>query len=1135
MLKRAKGGLLHVGVAVKAQLKKVVKPRMRGENFRKWVGRNIDNSLLASSIDIFQVVLGLLVTIVYFNQNWTQFSPNLESTELAELQMVIGVFFTLDYIMRFYAADSRQTFFWSPFAIIDLITILPQWFEMLFESDANFKSKASAMKTLRALRFLRAYRLLVFAKTAKGRQGGVLFLTVMSIIICSAGVVQAVEACGPTDVDGKNCQTLEIYNACYFVVITIATLGYGDIAPKTSNGKVCVIFLIFFTGILLPLQISRYSDILSRETEYDKAFKEKKEKNPHILICGEVNSSPLDFFLRQFLHPNNMNWKDKVVILCPSLPSHNLKRILLNSAYEQRVMYLKGSAMLDSDLKRAGAANARLCFVMLNKMSMDGDRSDTASNLLTISLRHHTKRVPLFVQVLKTDNIRHVHLSGASNIVCIDQLKMGLLAKTCLVPGLCALLCNILFTFRPFYKLSSIWASEFLHGCAHDIYEARIPQFLDVRLSFALLAKIAYAEIHVVMMGVTDNIDEFRLFPAKIRMRKGHTILVLSKTPDCTRWFDALNLATLQKYQSEIPEYGAIVEAWNDTSFSGRLKTTRDNMRKSMSLSRGTTFRNLTSAQSRIDPRTARTPVDRNGTRIVPVDVDANDDDDDDDDDDDGVNGGGGDSNASDADAPVVGITQPPTAATSSMDVLPPVEEHASQVQLSAPDMPSAAGHDTITPLTKEPSAAGHDTITPLTKEPSAHKELAPVQVHDHHRMIDAGSVHALADSGHSAAPLPSIDNVVTPATAPPPSTSCSAMTPPHDHHLTTLSSSLPNMQPKPSSHASEAIPDLQSKQSISYTTFVNFRVPNDLSNHIILCGMPNMLHDFVAPLRLPHPRRSASTMSVSEMDPEPVDASFLVPIVIISQIPMTEKQHASIASFDRVYYLHGSPLHETVLREAGVFLAKSIVILSSCTQSATDDEQDLSTDFIDQNMIDTDAITLHRFITEACESNCPMDSPLPTVVIELSRPSSLRFLKDEHLKTEDSEVSKEIKSMTKQVLSRADDPLDNVCHPLYAAGKVCVSNFLDALLGTCNSYGTIIDLFHLLILGEPLMESSSKPRRLCQIPIPGEFWGSTYGDVFIGMLKDHVRLMIRFVWVSIAPEEVVFSLFLLIHQKKCS
>ncbi|KAF0753164.1 hypothetical protein AaE_005808 [Aphanomyces astaci] len=241
----------------------LIKPRMRGETFQKWASRNMDSSKLATIVDVFQVVLGVSVTIIYFYQNWTKFQDVAETPMLRNAQTVIGVFFTFDYLVRLIASESPQTFFLNTMSLVDLATILPQWLEMGISDDSDFKSLANAFKTLRSLRFLRAFRLLVFAKTAKGRQAGILFLTVMSIIFCSAGIIQAIEACN--NVGDYKCQDLEIYNAAYFVVITIATLGFGDLAPKSSNGKLAVIGLIFSTGILLPLQISRYSDILSRE------------------------------------------------------------------------------------------------------------------------------------------------------------------------------------------------------------------------------------------------------------------------------------------------------------------------------------------------------------------------------------------------------------------------------------------------------------------------------------------------------------------------------------------------------------------------------------------------------------------------------------------------------------------------------------------------------------------------------------------------------------------------------------------------------------------------------------------------------------------------------------------------------
>ncbi|EQC39519.1 hypothetical protein SDRG_02957 [Saprolegnia diclina VS20] len=1048
------------------QLRKLVKTRMRGETFRKWVGRNIDNSLLASFIDVVQVILGLVVTIIYFNENWLVLNTSTTTdASIDTLQLTISVFFTFDYCLRLYASDNRRSFFLSPMSMVDLVTILPQWIEVIFDklNIKTVKSMSSALKTLRSLRFLRAFRLLAFAKTAKKRQTGVLVLTVMGIIICSAGIIQAIEACPDTILvhlngstaftsNGTNCQDMEIYNACYFVVITIATLGYGDIAPKSQNGKVAVIGLIIWTGILLPLQISKLSDVLSRETEYDKAFKERKEQSPHILICGEVNSGALDFFLRQFLHPNNMNWKDKVVILCPSLPSHNLKRILLNGAYEQRVIYLQGSAMLDSDLKRASASTARLCFVMINKLSNDGDQSDTASNLLTISLRHYTRRVPLFVQVLKTDNIRHVHLSGANNIVCVDQLKLGILAKSCLIPGLCAFLCNILFTFRPFYTQSSLWAAEFLEGCGNDVYEARPPTFLHGAISYRVFAYILFQELQAVPLAVCDNAYfELSLFPARMLVGKTHTMFVLSKHSDCVRRIESLSYSSLQKYHTIIPNFDSITNAWN--AGAGSIKTRLRSMAQRASVSRTASLilSQLSVKPSQLSLKRSRSDSVHipNETRVLPCGPEAHEpkpssiDDDSD-------------------DELATSVPVPDTR---------PSAKAASTPRAVADATPCAAA--VVHPLQVPQHAPEHVVALPPIK---AHHESS-INADDPLLKVSA-SGHELPKPSESSAPdQPQDVEKAMPVTL--------------DRLVQTET---PASAPRPSMFKAKDGP----RQSLvrSYEMFLMTRIPHDVKSHIVLCGMPNMLDDFVGPLRTLKMQHTASNA---------------IPIVIISPLPISEKQYASIAPYEFVYYLQASPLHEITLREAQVYAAATIVILGSCTRNANDDDQEQAMDFIDQNMIDTDAITLHRFITEACENNCAPNAPMPKITIELSRPSSLRFLKDEHTKLDTDDDARAIKQMTRQVISRADDPLDNLCSPLYAAGKVFISNSLDALLGSCNTYGSIIDLFHLLVLGEPPGPDGSTRRLRCldQIAVPSQYWSKPYGLCYQDLLLKHEVLCV--------------------------
>lgn len=127
----------------------------------------------------------------------------------------------------------------------------------------------------------------------------------------------------------------------------------------------------------------------------------------HILLCGEIDNGALRFFLHTWLNTEGERGnRKKVVILAPTLPSNNLRRILIQREYEQRVVYLQGSAMVTADLQRAGAPSAAYCFIMVKKHSETLNQNDTAANLLTCSVRKNNRHGTLSIaQVLLNSTI----------------------------------------------------------------------------------------------------------------------------------------------------------------------------------------------------------------------------------------------------------------------------------------------------------------------------------------------------------------------------------------------------------------------------------------------------------------------------------------------------------------------------------------------------------------------------------------------------------------------------------------------------------------------------------------------------------------------------------------------------------
>ncbi|EQC39533.1 hypothetical protein SDRG_02971 [Saprolegnia diclina VS20] len=992
MVRRRRGfGLYVVYLRVRSKL---IKPRMRGETFRRWVARNMDNSLLSSILDIVQVGMGLIVTLLYTDKNWSMWNTSVDSAELGLAHAFMGVLFAFDYALCLYAADDRVAFFVDPVALADFVTIYPQFIDVVI-SPATYEASHTyyaALKSLMPFRCLRCFRLLSFARTAKQREMGTLFFGVVAIIICFGAIGQAIEACpcksnvpdpSRCTVLQKNttsgrCQDLSIYNAMYFVVITIATLGYGDIAPKSQLGRVSVTLLIIASSVVLPMQISKLSDVVSRETEYDNAFTGRTEKHPHVVLCGDVTASALDFFLREYLNPRNLNWKDKVVILSPSLPSHNLKRVLLDPAYEQRVKYLQGSAMSRTDLLRAKAAAAKACYVMVDKRALDSDTADTAANFITISLRHFNKHVPLFVQVGKTDNIGHISLSGASNILCIDQLVMGILAKSCLIPGLPALLTSILFSITSPTRLEKTghprWVTEYLGGASHNIYDVMLPTFLEGNVSFAFFAFLLFQELRIVLVGLYDADDGYRLFPSSERLRTSHTLFVLATTPQCRQHVRGITLAMLQKHKALLPTFDDVSQAWNFLTFTTKLANAKGGL-----LSARTSITTTTSLQSH---RHSSLPIVARSVKNALADG---------------------------------------------------IDHGLSRVDSFVSDAGLLATEPTLPVNEEKPPARIPRLVLPSSVEDGEGPLFAAALLRD--RSYPAAAIDA-------------------------------------------------------------------------YGAFLATAVPETMRGHVVLCGLPTSLQDFILPLR------NASHGAV-------------LPIVVVSSAPLTEAMFARLGRRDQVYYICGSPLSAKTLAAACVTTSKSIVILASCAQTPPHvDDDDVfeseldSNDVIDHNMPDTDAITLHRFVTEVCETSLDVDAPRPSIVIELSRPSSVRFLKTLH----DEDMG------TTNGTQRSNEVLDSICHPLFAGGHIVVSNALDALLGSCKKTGSGIDFLHLLVFGEA--DDTERPRALRQVPVPAALLGQSYAACFEALLLHEDTLCLgvfrartsvaHFTFVNPAPDTLL-------------
>lgn len=219
------------------------------------------------------IVVSILITIFdsLFTHPWIVGS-------LVALEYLLTLFFTFEYLARIYCSPKPRDYALSFFGIIDLLSILPMYLGWLLP-EARF------MIVLRSIRLIRVFRIFkLFSFLDEGymlmesirqsfRKIFVFFLFVVIMVICLGTVMYMVEC------DQPNTQFTDIPTSIYWAVVTMTTVGYGDITPTSTLGRffASVVMLLGYTIIAVPTGIVSAS-MVSQQNKQD--LKEKHGKDP---------------------------------------------------------------------------------------------------------------------------------------------------------------------------------------------------------------------------------------------------------------------------------------------------------------------------------------------------------------------------------------------------------------------------------------------------------------------------------------------------------------------------------------------------------------------------------------------------------------------------------------------------------------------------------------------------------------------------------------------------------------------------------------------------------------------------------------------------------------------------------------
>ncbi|XP_060085731.1 potassium channel subfamily T member 2-like isoform X1 [Ylistrum balloti] len=250
---------------------------------------------------------------------------------------------------------------------------------------------------------------------------------------------------------GSNGHQLSMFEAMYFVVVTFSTVGYGDISPDTWLGQLFMTFMICLAFAFIPRQVEGITSTLKERKKIGGEYSQRHSAgHRHVVVCATnlTAESIMDFLIEFYAHPK---LEDHIVVLLSSEERDtSLQMILKDPKWAHRVIYMRGSALKDIDLKRCRIHEADGCFILTPTACNNRDEADQHTILRSWAVKDFAPKCRQYIQLFKTENKIHVKFADESrlqqHVVCEDEFKYALLANNCLYPGMSTLVTLLLHT-----------------------------------------------------------------------------------------------------------------------------------------------------------------------------------------------------------------------------------------------------------------------------------------------------------------------------------------------------------------------------------------------------------------------------------------------------------------------------------------------------------------------------------------------------------------------------------------------------------------------------------------------------------------------------------------------------------------
>ncbi|XP_040176578.1 calcium-activated potassium channel subunit alpha-1 isoform X18 [Rana temporaria] len=484
---------------------------------KDWAGVMISAQTLTGRVlvvTVFALSIGALVIYFIDSSNPIETCQNFYKDFTLQIDMAFNIFFLLYFGLRFIAANDKLWFWLEVNSVVDFFTVPPVFVSVYLNRSWL------GLRFLRALRLIQFSEILQFLNILK-TSNSIKLVNLCSIFISTwltaAGFIHLVENSGDPWDDFRNSQSISYWECVYLLMVTMSTVGYGDVYAKTTLGRLFMVFFILGGLAMFARYVPEIAALILNRKKYGGTFNSTRGRK-HIVVCGHITLESVSNFLKDFLHKDRDDVNVEIVFLHNISP--NLELEALFKRHFTQVEFYQGSVLNPHDLARVKIESADACLILANKYCADPDAEDASNIMRVISIKNYHPKIRIITQMLQYHNKAHLlnipswNWKEGDDAICLAELKLGFIAQSCLAQGLSTMLAN-LFSMRSFIKIEEdTWQKYYLEGVSNEMYTEYLSTAF-VGLSFPVVCELCFVKLKLLMIAI-----EYKSEKGESRSRK---------------------------------------------------------------------------------------------------------------------------------------------------------------------------------------------------------------------------------------------------------------------------------------------------------------------------------------------------------------------------------------------------------------------------------------------------------------------------------------------------------------------------------------------------------------------------------------------------------------------------------------